>query len=183
MAWFSTRHPAIVLLDMCAHILGHLVKIPKGMMVLQTCELAGVDIPRFCYHSRLSITRNCRMCLVEVEKSPKPMASYSMPALHGNLFLSPFSLWFPPIPKLLNVVGGYESEGCWFWDLNVRHEDKDWYSDGKKGKGRGDGVSVDESSASLSNLWPRRGVRSTGSVHGFQIRSQVFRQNKKIHGR
>ncbi|KAF8398917.1 hypothetical protein HHK36_014782 [Tetracentron sinense] len=62
---------------------GFPVKIPKGMTVLQACELAGVDIPRFCYHSRLSIAGNCRMCLVEVEKSPKPVASCAMPALPG----------------------------------------------------------------------------------------------------
>ncbi|XP_004503119.1 NADH dehydrogenase [ubiquinone] iron-sulfur protein 1, mitochondrial [Cicer arietinum] len=62
---------------------GYPVKIPKGMSVLQACEIAGVDIPRFCYHSRLSIAGNCRMCLVEVEKSPKPVASCAMPALLG----------------------------------------------------------------------------------------------------
>ncbi|EPS69042.1 hypothetical protein M569_05719 [Genlisea aurea] len=59
------------------------VKIAKGMTVLQACEIAGVDIPRFCYHNRLSIAGNCRMCLVEVEKSPKPVASCAMPALPG----------------------------------------------------------------------------------------------------
>ncbi|KAL0463292.1 UNVERIFIED_CONTAM: NADH dehydrogenase [ubiquinone] iron-sulfur protein 1, mitochondrial [Sesamum latifolium] len=62
---------------------GYPVKIPKGMTVLQACEVAGVDIPRFCYHDRLSIAGNCRMCLVEVEKSPKPVASCAMPALPG----------------------------------------------------------------------------------------------------
>ncbi|XP_057983411.1 NADH dehydrogenase [ubiquinone] iron-sulfur protein 1, mitochondrial-like [Malania oleifera] len=62
---------------------GYPVKIPKGFTVLQACEVAGVDIPRFCYHSRLSIAGNCRMCLVEVEKSPKPVASCAMPALPG----------------------------------------------------------------------------------------------------
>ncbi|VFQ72946.1 unnamed protein product [Cuscuta campestris] len=62
---------------------GYPLKIPKGMTVLQACEIAGVDIPRFCYHSRLSIAGNCRMCLVEVEKSPKPVASCAMPALPG----------------------------------------------------------------------------------------------------
>lgn len=51
--------------------------------MLQACEIAGIDIPRFCYHSRLSIAGNCRMCLVEVEKSPKPVASCAMPALPG----------------------------------------------------------------------------------------------------
>uniref|UniRef100_A0A0C9RM95 TSA: Wollemia nobilis Ref_Wollemi_Transcript_11230_2951 transcribed RNA sequence n=1 Tax=Wollemia nobilis TaxID=56998 RepID=A0A0C9RM95_9CONI len=62
---------------------GHAVKVPKGFTVLQACELAGVDIPRFCYHPRLSIAGNCRMCLVEVEKTPKPVASCAMPALPG----------------------------------------------------------------------------------------------------
>uniref|UniRef100_A0A0D9ZCF3 2Fe-2S ferredoxin-type domain-containing protein n=1 Tax=Oryza glumipatula TaxID=40148 RepID=A0A0D9ZCF3_9ORYZ len=65
---------------------GHAVRIPKGFTVLQACEVAGVDIPRFCYHSRLSIAGNCRMCLVEVEKSPKPVASCAMPALPGEQF-------------------------------------------------------------------------------------------------
>ncbi|KAG6385792.1 hypothetical protein SASPL_154673 [Salvia splendens] len=60
---------------------GYPVKVPKGMTVLQACLLAGVDVPRFCYHDRLSIAGNCRMCLVEVEKSPKPVASCAMPAL------------------------------------------------------------------------------------------------------
>ncbi|GJR82257.1 NADH dehydrogenase [ubiquinone] iron-sulfur protein 1, mitochondrial [Tanacetum coccineum] len=63
---------------------GYPVKIPKGMTVLQACSVAGVDIPRFCYHDRLSIAGNCRMCLVEVEKSPKPVASCAMPALPGQ---------------------------------------------------------------------------------------------------
>ncbi len=56
------------------------IEFEKGMTVLQACELAGVEIPRFCYHERLSIAGNCRMCLVELEKSPKPIASCAMPA-------------------------------------------------------------------------------------------------------
>lgn len=79
---------------------GHPVTIPKGFTVLQACEVAGVDIPRFCYHSRLSIAGNCRMCLVEVEKSPKPVASCAMPALPGIFrdtsfffFLLKFEIW------------------------------------------------------------------------------------------
>ena len=47
---------------------------------MQACEKIGVEIPRFCYHERLSIAGNCRMCLVEMEKSPKPIASCAMPA-------------------------------------------------------------------------------------------------------
>jgi len=56
------------------------VEVPAGYTVLQACEVAGVEIPRFCYHDRLSIAGNCRMCLVEMEKSPKPIASCAMPA-------------------------------------------------------------------------------------------------------
>jgi NADH dehydrogenase (ubiquinone) Fe-S protein 1 len=62
---------------------GSPVRVAKGSNVLQACEAAGVDIPRFCYHQRLSIAGNCRMCLVEVEKSPKPVASCAMPAAPG----------------------------------------------------------------------------------------------------
>lgn len=58
-------------------------QVAKGSTVLQACDAAGVDIPRFCYHQRLSIAGNCRMCLVEVEKSPKPVASCAMPAGPG----------------------------------------------------------------------------------------------------
>uniref|UniRef100_A0A1I7XLG4 NADH-ubiquinone oxidoreductase 75 kDa subunit, mitochondrial n=1 Tax=Heterorhabditis bacteriophora TaxID=37862 RepID=A0A1I7XLG4_HETBA len=50
---------------------------------IQACALVGVDIPRFCYHDRLSIAGNCRMCLVEVEKSVKPVASCAMPVMKG----------------------------------------------------------------------------------------------------
>ena len=56
------------------------VEVPAGATVLQACEEAGKEIPRFCYHERLSIAGNCRMCLVEQEKSPKPIASCAMPA-------------------------------------------------------------------------------------------------------
>ena len=59
------------------------VDFEEGMTVMQACELAGTEIPRFCYHERLSIAGNCRMCLVEMEKSPKPIASCAMPATEG----------------------------------------------------------------------------------------------------
>ena len=59
------------------------IEFENGMTVMQACELAGVEIPRFCYHDKLSIAGNCRMCLVEMEKSPKPIASYAMPAAEG----------------------------------------------------------------------------------------------------
>ena len=62
---------------------GKEIDFEKGMTVLQACELADVEIPRFCYHEKLSIAGNCRMCLVELEKSPKPIASCAMPAAEG----------------------------------------------------------------------------------------------------
>ena len=59
------------------------IEVEEGLTVLQACEKAGVEIPRFCYHEKLSIAGNCRMCLVELEKSPKPVASCAMPAAEG----------------------------------------------------------------------------------------------------
>ena len=55
------------------------VLVPQTASVLEACETVGVTVPRFCYHSQLPIAGNCRMCLVEVEKSPKPVASCAMP--------------------------------------------------------------------------------------------------------
>ena len=61
------------------------VEVEEGLTVIQACEKAGVEIPRFCYHEKLSIAGNCRMCLVEIEKSPKPVASCAMPAAEGMI--------------------------------------------------------------------------------------------------
>ena len=61
------------------------VEVPAGATVLQACEAAGKEIPRFCYHERLSIDGNCRMCLVEVKPGPpKPQASCALPAADGQ---------------------------------------------------------------------------------------------------
>ncbi|CAO3695774.1 unnamed protein product [Rhizopus microsporus] len=57
--------------------------IEKGAALIQACEKAGADIPRFCYHERLSVAGNCRMCLVEVERAPKPVASCAYPVMPG----------------------------------------------------------------------------------------------------
>ncbi|MDE2403884.1 MAG: NADH-quinone oxidoreductase subunit G [Sphingomonadales bacterium] len=62
------------------------LEVPAGATVLQACELAGKEIPRFCYHERLSIAGNCRMCLVEVSPGPpKPQASCALPAGEGQV--------------------------------------------------------------------------------------------------
>jgi len=62
------------------------VEVPAGSTVLQAAEAAGIEIPRFCYHDRLSIAGNCRMCLVEIEKTPpKPISSCTYPAAEGMI--------------------------------------------------------------------------------------------------
>jgi NADH-quinone oxidoreductase subunit G len=60
---------------------GKEIEVEPGTTVLQACEMLGIEIPRFCYHERLSIAGNCRMCLVEQEKAPKPIASCAMPVM------------------------------------------------------------------------------------------------------
>ena len=59
------------------------VECAEGLSIIQACEGLGVEIPRFCYHDRLKVAGNCRMCLVEVEKMPKPVASCAMPVTEG----------------------------------------------------------------------------------------------------
>ena len=62
---------------------GQEVEVPPGSTVLQACEAAGREVPVFCFHPRLNIAGNCRMCLVEVEKMPKPQASCALPVAEG----------------------------------------------------------------------------------------------------
>jgi NADH-quinone oxidoreductase subunit G len=62
---------------------GKAVEAAPGMTVLQACQQAGFEVAHFCFHQRLAIAGNCRMCLVEQEKSPKPIASCAMPAAEG----------------------------------------------------------------------------------------------------
>ncbi|MCP5367438.1 MAG: NADH-quinone oxidoreductase subunit G [Hyphomicrobiales bacterium] len=62
---------------------GREVEVDAGLTVLQACEQIGIEIPRFCFHERLSIAGNCRMCLVEMERAPKPVASCAMPVADG----------------------------------------------------------------------------------------------------
>ncbi|HLD76585.1 MAG TPA: NADH-quinone oxidoreductase subunit NuoG [Rickettsiales bacterium] len=65
------------------------IEVPEGITLIQACEMADVEIPRFCYHERLSIAGNCRMCLVEVVGGPpKPVASCAMPAAEGMKILT-----------------------------------------------------------------------------------------------
>lgn len=62
---------------------GESVQIAKGSMIIQASDAAGIPIPRFCYHEKLPIAANCRMCLVDVEKTPKPMPACATPVMEG----------------------------------------------------------------------------------------------------
>ncbi len=64
------------------------VEVAAGATVLQACQQAGIEVPHFCFHERLAIAGNCRMCLVEQEKAPKPIASCAMPVAEGMVILT-----------------------------------------------------------------------------------------------
>ncbi|GAA5914671.1 uncharacterized protein JCM6883_001036 [Sporobolomyces salmoneus] len=71
--------------DVTLEVDGVSVTVPQGTALIQACEKAGATIPRFCYHDRLNIAGNCRMCLVEVTPGPpKPQASCALPAMPGQ---------------------------------------------------------------------------------------------------
>ncbi|OWQ91922.1 NADH-quinone oxidoreductase subunit G [Roseateles aquatilis] len=64
---------------------GQKVEVPEGSMVMHAAEKAGTYIPHFCYHKKLSIAANCRMCLVDVEKAPKPLPACATPVTQGMI--------------------------------------------------------------------------------------------------
>ena len=64
---------------------GKKVQVAPGSMVMHAAEQAGTYIPHFCYHKKLSIAANCRMCLVEIEKAPKPMPACATPVTQGMI--------------------------------------------------------------------------------------------------
>ena len=77
--------------------------VQEGVTILQACEEAGLEIPRFCYHDRLSIAGNCRMCLVDVEGAPKPVASCAMPINEGMSIHTTVSYTHLTLPTILRV--------------------------------------------------------------------------------
>ena len=70
-------------MDIQLKIDGQKVRVPGGATVMEAAGKLGVYIPHFCYHNKLSIAANCRMCLVQVKKTPKPMPACATPALEG----------------------------------------------------------------------------------------------------
>ncbi len=62
---------------------GRPIEVRKGAMLIEATDAAGIDVPRFCYHKKLPVVANCRMCLVEVEKAPKPLPACATPVADG----------------------------------------------------------------------------------------------------
>ena len=62
---------------------GQEVQGPKGAMLIEVTDRLGIAVPRFCYHKKLTIAANCRMCLVEVERAPKPLPACATPIMEG----------------------------------------------------------------------------------------------------
>src|SRR5210317_1776892 len=62
---------------------GQEVQAPKGAMLIEVTDAHNIKVPRFCYHKKLAIAANCRMCLVEVEKAPKPLPACATPVMDG----------------------------------------------------------------------------------------------------
>ena len=86
----TTTAPDLVTIE----IDGTAMQVPKGSMIIQAADRNGIPIPRFCYHEKLSIAANCRMCLVDVEKSPKPMPACATPVMDGmRCTRSPSARW------------------------------------------------------------------------------------------
>ncbi len=132
---------------------GKTIVVEDGITLLQACEQAGAEIPRFCYHERLSIAGNCRMCLVEVQGSPKPVASCAM----GVNDLPPNR---DNSPKVITTQSAA----------------------GEKGARRRDGVPAHQSPARLPHLRSGRRVRPAGPGHGLWLR-RIALQREQARGR
>ena len=117
------------------------VDVPPEYTLLQACEAAGAEIPRFCFHERLSIAGNCRMCLVEVKGAPKPVASCAW----GVRDCRPGPNGEPPAVS-------------------------DQVADGQEGARGGDGVPPHQPPARLPDLRPGRRVRPAGPGDGLRRR-------------
>ena len=78
---------------------GKKIEAREGAMVIEVADEAGITIPRFCYHKKLSVAANCRMCLVEAEKAPKALPACATPVTEGMRV-------FTKSPKALGAIAG-----------------------------------------------------------------------------
>ena len=130
---------------------GKTIEVEDGITLLQACEQAGAEIPRFCYHERLSIAGNCRMCLVEVQGSPEA----DRVVRHGR--------------QRPAAEQGQLAEA----DLSTQKRDRE------EGARRRDGVPADQPPARLPDLRPGRRVRSAGPGHGLRRRRLALSGEKR----
>ena len=80
----NPEKPAVPAADLVTiEVDGKTLQARKGQMLIEVTDAAGITVPRFCYHDKLSIAANCRMCLVEVEKAPKPLPACATPVAAG----------------------------------------------------------------------------------------------------
>ena len=126
------------------------VDVPAEYTLLQACEAAGAEIPRFCFHERLSIAGNCRMCLVEVKGAPKPVASCAW----GVRDCRPGPNGEPPVVSTKSPMVKKAREGR-------------------------DGVPAHQPPARLPDLRPGRRVRSAGPGDGLRRRRDPLPENKR----
>lgn len=78
-----STQPAVAPETVNIEVNGISMDVPKNAMIIEATDKVGISIPRFCYHSKLSIAANCRMCLVDVEKAPKPLPACATPVMEG----------------------------------------------------------------------------------------------------
>src|SRR5712671_922781 len=82
-SWGPSKNSSADRLMPKVHVVGVEVVVPHGSTVMDATNKMGVYVPHFCYHRKLSIAANCRMCLVEVEKAPKPLPACATPVTEG----------------------------------------------------------------------------------------------------
>ena len=129
--------------------------VPPDYTLLQACEMAGAEIPRFCFHERLSIAGNCRMCLIEVKGGPpKPVG----------------------LLRHERARPAARPEGRAAGDVHA-------LADGEEGARRRDGIPADQPSARLPDLRPGRRMRSAGPGHGLWRRHQPLRRRTSARSR
>ena len=131
---------------------GKEIEVPDHFTLLQACEEAGAEVPRFCFHERLSVAGNCRMCLIEVKGGPpKPAASCAM--------------------GVRDIRGGPNGEAA-----GSLHQ----HADGQEGPRRRDGIPADQPSAGLPDLRPGWRMRPAGPGHGLRYRfDSRYTENKR----
>ena len=131
---------------------GRKIEVPEGSMLMEAANRLGIYVPHFCYHKKLTIAANCRMCLVEVEKAPKPMPACATPVVEG-------------MKVFTRSARAIAAQKATMEFLLINHPLDCPHSVGLREAGAklGDGVFADQSSARLPDLRSGRRVSAAGS--------------------